>query len=126
MNVADAGAVLALDGLATLRLTRLVASDYLTAPWRDRFIVGQYRRRAQKDGLGPSDADLVHDPTSYALHDKDAPRLAYLVTCWWCVSVWLAAGVVAARWCIPTVWNPVAWLLACSAVAASIGQALDR
>lgn len=114
-------AVLALDGLATLRITRLVASDYLTAPWRDRFILSRYRKVGTTD-LG----DLAADPTSYALHDQDAPRLAYLVTCWWCVSVWVAIGVAVCRWLVPDQWNAVAWVLACSAVAASIGQLLDR
>lgn len=55
---------------ATARITRLITSDYIARHARAWVI-----RR-----LGPD-------------HD-----LAYLVTCPWCLSVWLAGGVMALAW----------------------------
>ena len=40
-----------------------------------------------------------------------------LLACPWCTSVWVAAGVVAARRLVPGLWEPVAEVLAASAVA---------
>lgn len=48
----------------------------------------------------------------YAVGDP----LGEVVDCGYCNSIWLAAGVVAARRYAPRVWDPVARLLAFSAV----------
>ena len=81
--------LLVLYALAVYRLTRLVVADELTAGPRERILT-----RVQ-----------------------DRPLLAYLVTCPWCISIWLALAWVLLASLLP----PVAWyagaVLAFSAVA---------
>jgi hypothetical protein len=79
---------LTVGALAVYRATRLVVADEVTRPARE--------------------AIVLNTPDS---------RLAYLVTCPWCVSVWAAvawAGLVAAA---PAVAAPVGAALAWSAVS---------
>lgn len=73
-------AALLLGAAATYRLTRLAVEDEITSPLRERI------RDAAPDG-----------------------RLAYFVTCPWCVSLWVGAG-----WALLTVAAPE---LACAAAA---------
>ncbi len=56
----------------------------------------------------------------------DGPEwLAYLSRCAWCSSPYIAVGVVLARRFVPRIWQPVAEVLAFSAVAGLITEALD-
>lgn len=90
-------AELVIDALATARLTRLATEDRIPVGWlRDRIL-----KAADEDsgGLG------------------SASKLAELVSCPWCMSQWLAFGVVAARWRFPRLWHPFALALAFSEVA---------
>lgn len=111
--------------LAVHRLARLVASDLITVDARDAFIRGEYARRGDLDaieqrraGVRPAD----YDWTARALEDgPDAPKLAQLVVCRWCTSMWLSAGVLVARRLVPSVWGPVSRLLAFSSVAGLLG-----
>lgn len=88
---------LVVDALATLRLTRLVVSDTVAEPIRHRVLSWAET---------PRDGAMAH------------PRVAELLGCSWCTSIWTAAAVVFARRAMPRAWAPVAELLACSAVAA--------
>lgn len=90
------------DALAVARITRLVTEDRIPFGWlRDRIL-----ERAQENsgGLG-SDS-----------------RLAELVTCPWCMSIWVAGFVLLARRFVPG-WRHLARLLAASLVA---GLAAER
>ena len=78
---------LVLDGLAAYRLTHLIVDDS---------IIERPRRY------------LVEHGPSWA---------ATLVTCSWCISVWVAAGVVVLTRLAPGVWQYPAFALALSAVA---------
>lgn len=103
----------ATDLLATHRLVRLVTADVVTQPLRDRLVGWTYRH----------DPGLRSDPpvtgwADYAEADPDAPRLATLLTCRWCASVYVAAGVVALRALAPRPWGYVARALAASSAAA--------
>jgi hypothetical protein len=86
-----AAVALLVDVLAVFRLVRLVVADRIL----DRPRSWVTRRSLKRRGVW-----------------------AYFLTCPWCVSIWLAAGVVAARLLVPVVWAPVAVGLMCSAVAA--------
>lgn len=97
--------------LAVARVTRLVTADKITEGLRGRVIRWADRRA----GVDPADE---FPPT---------PLLAYLVTCPWCVSIYV--GAVAAPlvyWLGETPWTLVpALALAFSAVAgylAAIGE----
>lgn len=76
---------LAVGALAVHRLTRLVVEDEVTRPWRERV--------EQTDPEG---------------------RLAYFVTCPWCVSMWIGAGWAALTVAAPAVAAPLGAALAWS------------
>jgi hypothetical protein len=80
-----------IDAIAVYRLTRLVVEDGITAPIRDRII-------SKRDG---STRDWWEQ----------------LLTCRYCVGVWVGFGVMAARWLVPGVWPPIGYALAISAAA---------
>jgi hypothetical protein len=88
---------LAVDALATARLTRLAVEDELTRGPREWVL-----DRVDPDQTRPS-------------------KLGYLLQCHWCSSVWIGMGVVAARRVFPRSWPPVATALAFSEVAGLLG-----
>ena len=86
---------LLIDGLAVYRLSRLVTRDSLP-------LIAGPRERVQDRWPDRAVADLV--------------------VCPWCVSVWLAAGVLAARLLLPVPWSLLALVLAWSAVAGWLSE----
>ncbi len=86
---------LAVDALTTYRLTRLVVEDEIAAPLRDRI----WKRWA-----------------------PDRTKVGYLITCPWCVSVWVGAGVVAAGAVAPTAWRALSRVLVLSALTGMVSQ----
>jgi hypothetical protein len=115
----------AVDALAVHRITRLVSEDTITRPLRARIIRGAYRRAATlprlditHHALSASEAELDALPHG----DDEAPKLAALVTCPWCVSVYVAAGVIAASRFTPGLWRVASYGLALSSVAALIAN----
>jgi hypothetical protein len=111
---------LVIDALATYRLTRLATVDAIGEPLRQSIV-----RRAlgtDVDGAGdegPSAQELVED-------HSDPPRIATLVTCRWCASVWIAVGVVGARRWMPSWGDPAARAFALSAVAVLVAGLEDN
>lgn len=95
--------LLILDALAVFRLTHLIINDSITAPVRDRLIGRAYGRSRDIQG---------HLPPIAA-----RPRMAEFLTCPWCVSPWIAAGVVLLQALAPAVCLIVCAVLAFSAVA---------
>lgn len=78
---------LAVGALAVHRLTRLAVEDEVTRPLRERI------EEAAPEG-----------------------RLAYFVTCPWCVSIWVGAGWAALSAAAPAVTAPLGAVLAWSSV----------
>lgn len=76
------------DTLACFRLTKLVLDDKVADPVRDWILA----RHPADHGLG------------------------FLITCPWCASPYIAAGIVVARRLAPRWWGPLADVLAMSAV----------
>lgn len=92
---------LVLDAAAVARITRLINEDRVPfGPIRDRILV-----EAAKDsgGLGSSS------------------RLAELVVCPWCVSIWVGAAVVLVAPRVPG-WPILRRLLAYSLVAGMVAE----
>lgn len=57
----------------------------------------------------------VQNERAGAMGDTPAGKLAYLITCPWCASIWLAAALAPAA-----LWAPgSAWWLACTGVLAA-------
>ncbi|HEX7135557.1 MAG TPA: DUF1360 domain-containing protein [Iamia sp.] len=107
---------LAVDVLATYRLTRLATADVISEPWRQAVL----RRVGLSSSEGPATpaAALVEA-------EDDPPRLATVVTCRWCAGIWIAAGVGLARSVAPQAWSPVARALALSAGAVLLARLED-
>jgi len=105
---------LAVDMLATYRLTRLATTDAISETVRLSIL--------RRVGVKPDDGDP--DPSAVELVDamSDPPRLASLVTCRWCAGVWIAAGVTLARNAIPELWEPVGRGLALSSAAVLLSR----
>lgn len=107
------------DALAAYRITRLISADTITQPLRVRVIRFAYEHRDGSVGAvfeNAPDDEWDERPGN----DPDAPKLATLVTCRYCVGVWVAAGVTLARWWFPRQWEPVARGLACAGAAVLI------
>lgn len=79
----------ATDVLAVHRLTRLIVEDEITSDLRNKW---------------------------YDKHDPGTTKLGYLVSCPWCMSMYVAAGAVVARKVAPNLWGPLASALAMSSV----------
>jgi hypothetical protein len=104
------------DALAAHRLTRLVTADVITQELRDRIVGWAYRRDGR---LGWRGADVpLNGWSEYAEADPDAPKLATLLTCRWCASVYVGALVVTLRRVTPVCWGYLARALAASSAAA--------
>lgn len=82
---------MALDALASYRLTRLLVSDGIV--------------------------DRPRDALMERLRRRERHKLMELIECPWCTGFWVAIGVVAARRLVPRAWDPVAHVLAYSAAA---------
>jgi hypothetical protein len=112
---------LALDAIAVHRLTRLATADEITQPARDWIIEGAYDRAhrrsyaSMQQSAGVVDLGLPGGWQELVEHDENAPKLATLVTCRWCASIWIGFGVLVVRrrrW-----WRPVANVLGWSSVS---------
>lgn len=78
------------DALAVYRLTKLVNDDEITADIRDKLLE--------------------------RFHPEDT-KIGYLITCPWCVSIYMGAAVALAREVAPRPWRVASRALAFSAVA---------
>jgi hypothetical protein len=85
--------------LAVYRATRLVTTDTITEPTRNRI---------------------------WKRYPPESTRFGYLFTCNWCTSIWVSSLFVALYTIIPTVTLVAALVLALSAVASLIAARLDN
>ena len=95
-------ATLVIDALAVWRITRLVTEDGITAPLRGRLLA------------------WALEPGADARPRR--PKLAELIECPHCVSIYAATGVLVARRRVPRLWDPLARLLAFSALSGLIAE----
>ena len=100
--------LLALDGLAVARLTRLVIADTITAPLRTKLLGS--RPGITRTGGGERIMVVAR------------PRLAVFLTCPYCVSVYVAIGVVVLQTLAPRAWLYASAVLAFSLIAGLIGE----
>lgn len=87
---------LALDALAVFRLTHLVVDDAIL--------------------------DTPRNALVDRLNGEGHAKLAYLVSCPWCVSPYVAVGVVVARRLFPKAWSLCARVLAFSAITGILSE----
>lgn len=84
--------------LAVYRLTRLVTTDTITFPIRNKI---------------------------WNRFPPETSRFGYLFTCDWCTSIWVSSLVVISYTIIPTATTLLALIPALSAVASIIAARLD-
>lgn len=117
------------DSLATYRLTRLVTKDKIAEPlrhwWiRDAYAGAEYpaapTRQWARDALEGRNGQR-EDPEQAVQLDPEAPKLAYFITCPWCVGIWIALLCALLRWILPApAWRALRRMLATSAIAALV------
>jgi hypothetical protein len=83
------------DALAVFRLTKLVVDDEIFADVRDKLL----------DRFPP-----------------ESTKLGYLITCPWCVSIYLGGAAVAARALLPRQWDLLARALSYSALTGLVAE----
>lgn len=85
------------DALAVYRITRLLQVDSITEPLRAKVLA------------------------RWGGH-----KYAALIDCPWCLSVWIAGGVLLARSVSPRTWDLIARAMAFSAVTGLITETVER
>lgn len=90
---------LAITGLATYRLTRLITRDEIAAPIREAI---------------------------WDRYPPESTRTGYLLTCEWCSSIWAASALQISRIIAPRTTRTVETVLAMSAVAGLLTAHEDR
>lgn len=69
---------------------------------------------------------LIEEPREAVINRWGHLKITELLTCPWCLSIWVAAGVVLARAAAPRVWGMIARGLAFSAGAGVITGLVDQ
>lgn len=119
----NAATGLVVDALAVHRLTRLATRDEITEPIRSALIEQAYQLAGT---AAAARAAAPHSTWSErAEDDPDAPRLARLLTCRWCMGWWIAVAAVWARRRHPAWWSPLAEAAALSSAAALLAALED-
>lgn len=83
------------DILAVKRLTKLVQDDYITEPLRDKF---------------------------YKKFPPNTSKVGYLVSCPWCLSIWIGAGYFTLRKTNPELTDFLSSVLTASLVSGVLSQ----
>lgn len=100
------------DVAAAWRITRLITRDAILAGARDRV---EEHERATKD------AEAVRARYGDDVAAAGGP-LTFLLSCPYCASVWVAAGVALARRLAPLQWDRAARVLAMSAAVCWLAE----
>ena len=89
---------LAVSALATYRLSRLAVEDEIAAPIRDRV---------------------------WKRYPPESTKVGYLLTCYWCSSMYAASALEISRMIAPKTTRAVETVLALSAVAGIVAARMD-
>jgi hypothetical protein len=90
---------LARTSLATYRLSRLAVEDEITSPIRDRI---------------------------WKTYPPESTKVGYLLTCYWCSSIYAASALQISRIIAPKTTRAVETVLAASAVAGIVAARLEN
>lgn len=109
--------VFVIEALCVYRITRLVVEDYLFQVQREAIIRFAYQRKGHSTGAHVPPGGWIRQ-----LEDDDAPpHLAYLITCPWCASMYVAAVVAGLGAIFVTDWGVAITVAAAFAVSAVCG-----
>jgi hypothetical protein len=106
-----------LNGLAVHRLTRLVTHDKITESARERALQIIYRISGRQ----------LASPTPTVRSKGSPPKndpltLATLITCPWCMSIWILGGVLVLERARPEVWSKIRDAAAAASIAGAFAE----
>lgn len=110
------------DVLATYRLTRLATTDSITEPIRGALIRMAYVTRDGADEAGERIELHGGTWTQLAQDDLEAPWLAQLLICRWCLGWWISLAVLVVRCRHPRLWRLASEPLALAAASALVAS----
>jgi hypothetical protein len=94
--------------LACFRLTRLIVFDKITefirVPFFDEII------EEHENGI----TEIYYMPKSTPVKKF----IGTLLSCYWCTGIWVAAGVLAGYYLLPTIFHPIILVFAIAGLAA--------
>jgi hypothetical protein len=99
--------ILAIYALAAARITRMVTTDRLFDRPRRAFIVAAWRRAHPWIKAEPPEEQGNALAMVLSNHAKDPPLSAYLISCPWCMSIWIGGTVAPLVW----FWGYRPWML---------------
>ncbi|WP_053365594.1 DUF1360 domain-containing protein [Bacillus sp. FJAT-27245] len=103
--------LLALIGLASFRLTRVIVYDKIT-----EFIRAPFHEERIEDG------EVYIVPKGKGIRKW----IGELISCYWCTGVWVSAGLLAAYAYFPKIGIPAILLFAVAAIASIIETIIGR
>lgn len=117
--------LLVLMGLTTFRVTWFIT--------RDTFPPMRWVREALLTRASETGHEVRVDEHGHATPDGEYLDLrggmawvAELITCYWCVSVWISAGITVLTWLTLDLTAPLLWLGATAAIAAVLAHVVDQ
>lgn len=108
------------DALAAYRGTRLVTTDTIVDPLRDRVVRAAYEGAGRAESVRRAIGVEPGEWSEFARRDSNPPKLAELITCPYCSGMWVGFAVVLASRLAPRAWRPVSRALALAAAAALV------
>jgi hypothetical protein len=106
-----------LNGLAVHRLTRLITHDKITESARERALQIIYRIS------GRTLASPTPNVRSKGSPPKSDPlTLATLLTCPWCMSIWVLGAVVVLERAAPETWGKIRDAAAAASIAGVVAE----
>jgi hypothetical protein len=106
-----------LNGLAVHRLTRLITHDKITESAREHALQLIYRMAGRKLAAPTPTVRAKGAPPK-----NDPLTLATLITCPWCMSIWIVGAVVVLERARPESWAPMRDAAATAAIAGCVAQ----
>ncbi|WP_409274461.1 DUF1360 domain-containing protein [Neobacillus sp. SCS-31] len=103
--------LLALIGLASFRLTRVIVYDKIAEFFRSPFL-----------------DEIIEDGEIYITPKGKGLRkwIGELISCYWCTGVWVSAGLIGAYFYFPKIGIPVILIFAVAAIASILETIIGR
>jgi hypothetical protein len=102
--------------LAVFRITHLFVYDRITLFIRKPFVEEIYLENESGEGY----YDVIYKGNSFS------QAIGYLLSCPWCLGIWVSVGVVIAYWLWPVVVWPILIVFAIAGGAAILEAWIDK
>lgn len=108
--------IIIIIGFATFRLTRLIVFDKLMETLRTPF----FDEVIEENDLGEKEI--------YLIPKKSGIRhwIGELLSCYWCVGIWVSAFLVFMYWIFPTIGGALIVIMAIAGIGSIIETAISK